>query len=66
LSARTRGAGYMTAALLRLCPRLVLALEGGYNVSVSAECAAECVAVRASCPGPRRRPAHSVRWWQHG
>ncbi len=56
----------MTAALLRLCPRLVLALEGGYNVSVSAECAAECVAVRASCPGPRRRPAHSVRWWQHG
>ncbi len=56
----------MTAALLRLCPRLVLALEGGYNVSVSAECAAECVAVRASCLGPCRRSAHSVRWWQHG
>lgn len=43
----------MTAALARLCPRVVLALEGGYNVSISAECAAECVAVcnplSASC-----------------
>ena len=37
----------MTSSLMRLCSRVVLALEGGYNVNVSAECAAHCVAV---CP----------------
>ena len=55
----------MTAALMRLCPRLVLALEGGYNVSVSAECAAECVAVRASCRHGTMPALSTQCWWQH-
>ncbi|KAK9831428.1 hypothetical protein WJX81_004006 [Elliptochloris bilobata] len=58
--------GFMTATIMRLCPRVVLALEGGYNVSVTAECAAECVAVllggkpRAMSGRGAARPAKEV------
>jgi histone deacetylase 6 len=38
--------GHLTARLIRLAPKLVLALEGGYNLRQTAECAVECTKVR--------------------
>lgn len=40
--------GHLTARLIRLSPKLVLALEGGYNLRQTAECAVECTKVRAA------------------
>ena len=41
--------GHLTARLIRLAARgrLALALEGGYNLRQTAECAAECAKVRS-------------------
>lgn len=43
LNLRPRGFAYMTDQLKRLCPKLVLVLEGGYSKDTLASCSEACV-----------------------
>mmetsp|Transcript_35220 Transcript_35220/g.55033 ORF Transcript_35220/g.55033 Transcript_35220/m.55033 type:complete len:93 (+) Transcript_35220:2-280(+) len=59
--------GRMTRKMMEIAPegQLVLALEGGYNVDITAECAVECVTALLSPPGtsdPNQGPTSPSAW----
>ena len=50
--------GHLTERMARLAKgKLVLALEGGYNLRMTAECARQCMQVGKACKGCRSIPA---------